>query len=116
MTAPTQPALAHSLALLSEYTHTLDALPVDLSRQFADLRELDAVLSSSAQNVTQKIYELVDLIENDDVSRDVRMKKLSQIMEEMQRLKHGGEDKIRVATQAADNVRSLFHILALYFL
>ncbi|KIJ40412.1 hypothetical protein M422DRAFT_68543 [Sphaerobolus stellatus SS14] len=103
---PTPPALAHSLLLLSEYTHSLDALPLDLSRQFADLRELDAVLSSSAQNVTQKIYELVDLIENGEVPKEARLKRLGQIMEEMQRLKHGGEDKIRVATQAADNLVS----------
>ena len=31
----------YALALLTEYTHTLDSLPVDLSRNFADLRELD---------------------------------------------------------------------------
>lgn len=98
-------ATAHSLLLLSEYTHILDSLPLELSRQFADLRELDAVLSASTQNVIQKIYELIDMIENQDHSKELRLEKLMQIVEEAQRLKIGGDDKIRVAGQAADNVR-----------
>ena len=95
---------AHSLLVLSEYAHTLDSLPLDLSRQFADLRELDAVLSASTFNVTQKIYELIDLVENPEASKEARLSKLTEIGEEAQRLKLGGEDKIRVASQAADNV------------
>jgi len=43
-----------ALSLLSEYTHSLDSLPLDLSRNFADLRELDAVLSSSMTSITAK--------------------------------------------------------------
>ncbi|EEB92054.1 hypothetical protein MPER_09491, partial [Moniliophthora perniciosa FA553] len=48
----------YTLNLLSEYTHTLDSLPLDLSRNFADLRELDAVLSSSMASITAKITML----------------------------------------------------------
>ncbi|KAF8493342.1 hypothetical protein JB92DRAFT_2999442 [Gautieria morchelliformis] len=97
-------ATAHSLLVLAEYAHTLDSLPLDLSRQFADLRELDAVLSASTVSVTQKIYELIDLVENSGASREARLAKLTDISEEAQRLKLGGEDKIRVASQAADNL------------
>jgi inhibitor of growth protein 3 len=104
MVSGTPLTTAHSLALLSEYTHMLDALPLDLSRQFADLRELDAVLSSSANMVTQKIYELIDLIEDGNIPKAAKLKKLAQIAEDVQKLKLGGEDKIRVATQAADSV------------
>ena len=43
---------ALSLACLSEYAHTLDSLPIDLSRSYGDLRELDAVLSSSMTILT----------------------------------------------------------------
>ena len=38
---------ANALTLLSEYNQSLDSLPADVSRKFADLRELDAVLSAS---------------------------------------------------------------------
>lgn len=105
---------AHSLLVLSEYAHTLDSLPLDLSRQFADLRELDAVLSVSTYNVTQKIYELIDLVENPEASKEARLSKLTEIGEEAQRLKLGGEDKIRVASQAADNVCIYISIMTPY--
>ncbi|KAF8575022.1 hypothetical protein K439DRAFT_1623894 [Ramaria rubella] len=97
---------AHSLLVISEYAHTLDSLPLDLSRQFADLRELDAVLSASTSIVTKKIYELIDLVEDSTASKEARLAKLNEIAEEATRLKLGGEDKIRVASQAADNLAS----------
>ncbi|TRM57152.1 hypothetical protein BD626DRAFT_412644 [Schizophyllum amplum] len=101
----------YALALLSEYTHTLDSLPVDLSRNFADLRELDAVLSSSMASITSKITHLVALLEEPTASRTERLYLLSDIAEEAKRLKLGGEDKIRVACQAADNLKSHMHHL-----
>ena len=94
----------YSLALLAEYTHTLDSLPLDLSRNFADLRELDAVLSSSMNSITQKIHHLTGLIEHGSSSGEDRLRLLAEIAEEAGRLKLGGEDKIRVASQAADNL------------
>jgi inhibitor of growth protein 3 len=36
----------HVFALLADYTDSLDSLPLDLTRNFSDLRELDAVLRS----------------------------------------------------------------------
>jgi inhibitor of growth protein 3 len=96
----------YALTLLSEYTHTLDSLPIDLSRNFADLRELDAVLSSSIQSITAKIYNLISMIEEDKTTNEDRLWLLSDIAEEAQRLKLGGEDKIRVACQGADNLKA----------
>ncbi|KAF9486385.1 hypothetical protein BDN70DRAFT_889342 [Pholiota conissans] len=96
----------YSLALLSEYTHTLDALPIDLSRNFADLRELDAVLSSSVLSITARIQSLTQMIEDGRASKEDRLWLLTEIAEEAQRLKLGGEDKIRVACQAADNLKA----------
>lgn len=96
----------YALTLLSEYTHTLDSLPIDLSRNFADLRELDAVLSSSIQSITAKIYHLISMIEEDKATKEDRLWLLSDIAEEAQRLKLGGEDKIRVACQGADNLKA----------
>ncbi|KAG2365537.1 hypothetical protein BDR07DRAFT_1276922 [Suillus spraguei] len=95
-----------ALSLLSEYTHTLDSLPLDLSRNFADLRELDAVLSSSMTSITAKIQNLTQMIEDGTVPKQDRLFLLTDIAEEAARLKLGGEDKIRVACQAADNLKS----------
>ncbi|KAL0951855.1 hypothetical protein HGRIS_014942 [Hohenbuehelia grisea] len=97
---------AYSLALLSEYTHTLDSLPLDLSRHFADLRELDAVLSSSMHAITLRIQALTAQIEDGSASKEERLWQLTQIAEEASRLKVGGEDKIRVASLAGDNLKS----------
>jgi len=96
----------YALTLLSEYTHTLDSLPIDLSRNFADLRELDAVLSSSIHSITAKIYRLISMIEDDTATNADRLWLLSDIAAEAQRLKVGGEDKIRVACQGADNLKA----------
>jgi inhibitor of growth protein 3 len=96
----------HALAHLSEYTHTLDSLPLDLSRNFADLRELDAVLSSSMGVIIHKITALTEMIEQGKASKEERLWLLTEIAEEASRLKLGGEDKIRVACQAADNLKS----------
>ncbi|KAG6336227.1 hypothetical protein ID866_2846 [Astraeus odoratus] len=95
----------YTLSLLSEYTHTLDSLPLDLSRNLADLRELDAVLSSSMASITMKIQRLTQVIERGALSKQERLFLLTEIAEEASRLKLGGEDKIRVACQAADNLK-----------
>ena len=97
---------AHTLLCLSEYAHTLDSLPIDLSRSYGDLRELDAVLSSSMTALTSKINELVAMIETKSASNDERLYLLSEIAEEAARLKLSGEDKIRVACHAADGLRA----------
>lgn len=96
----------YALALLSEYTHTLDTLPIDLSRNFADLRELDAVLSSSIISITAKIHNLTSMIEQGTATKEDRLWLLTDIAEEAHRLRLGGEDKIRVASQAADNLKA----------
>lgn len=105
MLVPAAATTAHSLAILSEYTHTLDSLPLDLSRNFADLRELDAVLSSSMAVLTTKIIGLTEMIESNVGTKEDRLWLLVDIAEEAHRLKLGGEDKIRVACHAADGLR-----------
>ncbi|KAI9570155.1 hypothetical protein HD554DRAFT_2170337 [Boletus coccyginus] len=95
----------YSLSLLSEYNHSLDSLPLDLSRNFADLRELDAVLSSSMASIIIKITTLTQIIEDGSSSNQERLILLADIAEDAARLKLGGEDKIRVACQAADNLK-----------
>jgi inhibitor of growth protein 3 len=109
MTMTNDPAAlstAYTLSLLSEYTQTLDSLPADVSRQFADLRELDAVLSASVHALTSKINRLVDMIETNASPKEQRIWLLMEIADEAQRLKLGGEDKIRVAAQVGDFLKS----------
>jgi inhibitor of growth protein 3 len=99
---PAALSTAYALSLLSEYTQTLDSLPADVSRQFADLRELDAVLSASVHALNSKINRLIDMIETNASPKEQRIWLLMEIADEAQRLKLGGEDKIRVAAQVAD--------------
>ena len=99
---PAAVSTASALTLLSEYTQSLDSLPADVSRQFADLRELDAVLSASVHALTTKINRLIDMIESNSSPKEQRIWLLMEIADEAQRLKLGGEDKIRVAAQVAD--------------
>ena len=100
--------IPHSLLLLTEYTSTLDTLPIELSRNFADLRELDAVLTASMANITAKVRVLIRLIEEGQGTPLQRLQLLSQISEEAERVKLGGDDKIKVASQAADNLKSTY--------
>ena len=95
----------HSLSVLSEYTHTVDTIPLDLSRNFGDLRELDAVLSSSMSSLTSKITQLTSMIETKAASPEDRLWLLADIAEEVGRLKPGVDDKIRVACHTADTIR-----------
>lgn len=96
---------AHSLSVLGEYTHTVDTIPLDLSRNYGDLRELDAVLSSSMTSLTSKITQLTNMIETKATSPEDRLWLLAEIAEEVGRLKPGVDDKIRVACHTADTIR-----------
>ena len=103
-------ATPYALSLLVEYAHILDAAPLELSRSFADLRELDAVLSVSMASLREKANRLIAIIENKaPVPSDERLWLLAEIAEEAIRLKLGGDDKVRAATQAVDNLQS--HIM-----
>lgn len=97
---------AHNLAVLTEYTHTLDSLPLDLSRNYGDLRELDAVLSSSMSILTHKVVQLTEMIESRAATKDERLWLLAEIADEARKLKPGADDKIRVASQSADAVKA----------
>ena len=96
---------AQAQILLGELTDSVDSLPHDLTKAFGDLRELDAVLSSSVAALISKIVQLTSAIENNTVPKEDRLWLLADIAEEASRLKLGGEDKIRVACHAADGLK-----------
>ncbi|KAG8901259.1 hypothetical protein FRB99_005449 [Tulasnella sp. 403] len=90
--------------LLDELTDSVDSLPHDLTKAFGDLRELDAVLRTSMQAITSKIYRLIELMQNPATPPAARLCLLIEIAEDAQRLRLGSEDKIRVAGKTADDV------------
>lgn len=89
---------------LSAYADALDALPLDLTRSFSDLRELDAVLGAHLNSLTNRLIHLAALIEDPNVSPGERIVALKEVAEEARSYKMGGEDKIRVALNTAETV------------
>lgn len=82
---------------------TIESVGPDLCRAFADLHELDAVLSKPNHKMTNLILSLCETIEKaDGTSSDVRFDKLQQIAKEAKLLSSGGADKLRVVASAAD--------------
>ncbi|KAF8610350.1 hypothetical protein BDV93DRAFT_517490 [Ceratobasidium sp. AG-I] len=94
----------HVFALLADYTDSLDSLPLDLTRNFSDLRELDAVLRTSINAITSKITSLTALLQDPTATPASRLFLLREIADAASHLKMGGEDKIRVAGIAAENL------------
>ncbi|KAJ1310021.1 hypothetical protein OPQ81_006776 [Rhizoctonia solani] len=94
----------HVFALLADYTDSLDSLPLDLTRNFSDLRELDAVLRTSINALTAKITSLTALLQDPNATPASRLFLLREIADAASHLKMGGEDKIRVAGIAAENL------------
>jgi inhibitor of growth protein 3 len=112
---------AYTLTLLGEYAYTLDGLPAELARHFADLRELDAVLAGSMAAITAKVQRLTALIEVGNVGdalavaarKAERLRLLGDLAAEAERVKPGSEDKIRVAGLCADALKaSSLHMAA----
>jgi inhibitor of growth protein 3 len=89
---------------LSAYADALDALPLDLTRSFSDLRELDAVLGAHLNSLTNRLIHLTALVEDSSFSAGERILALKEVAEEARAYKMGGEDKIRVALNTAETV------------
>ena len=96
----------HFFVTLAAYADALDALPLDLTRSFSDLRELDAVLGSHLNSLTARLNHLTALIEDPDIDRGQRLLALKEVAEEARAYKMGGEDKIRVALNTAETIIS----------
>lgn len=67
---PTHPNHQHDIVTALVAAETLDTLPGDLTKTFADLRELDAVLNSTTSSLTHKLRTLTTALQaiNPDVS------------------------------------------------
>ncbi|KDN38449.1 hypothetical protein K437DRAFT_259398 [Tilletiaria anomala UBC 951] len=103
------PPSAQDLTLftsLAAYADALDALPLDLTRSFSDLRELDAVLGAHISSLTARLAYLTSLIEDPNITPGERLVALKEVAEEARAYKMGGEDKIRVAVNTAEIIVS----------
>ncbi|EST06215.1 Zinc finger, PHD-finger [Kalmanozyma brasiliensis GHG001] len=96
----------HFFVTLAAYADALDALPLDLTRSFSDLRELDAVLGSHLNSLTARLNHLTALIEDPSIDQGQRLLALKEVAEEARAYKMGGEDKIRVALNTAETIIS----------
>lgn len=92
--------------LLVTYTDALDALPLEFTRSFSDLRELDAVLGAHLASLSLRVQHLAAIIEDTNVSPEERFMALRDAAEEARAYKMGGEDKVRVAINTSEMVRS----------
>ena len=99
--APNGAEVAH-LALLA--VDTVESLPPALTRSVADLKELDAVLTSSLGTITTKLTTLLEMIQDPSVAPRDRLELLREVADEASGFKMGGEDKIRVATGTCETV------------
>ncbi|CEH17626.1 related to p33ing1b protein [Ceraceosorus bombacis] len=104
--APVDAQDSSLFANLAAYADALDALPLDLTRSFSDLRELDAVLGSHLAGLTARLSHLSDAISQQDMSQGERLLALKECAEEARAYKMGGEDKIRVAVNTAETIIS----------
>ncbi|KAL9939841.1 hypothetical protein V8E36_001658 [Tilletia maclaganii] len=103
---PPNPAHLPLFTVLSAYADALDALPLDLTRSFSDLRELDAVLGTHLSSLTARLHTLAAALSNPDLTPGQRLIALKDCAEEARAYKEGGEDKIRVAVNTAETIAS----------
>ncbi|GAA5913881.1 hypothetical protein JCM6882_004386 [Rhodosporidiobolus microsporus] len=105
--------------LVSAFTDALDSLPPSLTRSLSDLKELDAVLNSSLQTITDKLRLLREMMHTPEPgSKEAavdgskppkytpldRLKLLREVADDARVFRLGGEDKIRVATNTCETI------------
>lgn len=93
--------------LVNASVDTLDALPPNLTRSISDLRELDAVLATNLDQITNNLNLLHKMMVNPDQFNQqdrLRLLRLVTDLTRQFRRAHGVEDKIRVATNTTETV------------
>ncbi|GAA5863469.1 hypothetical protein JCM8547_007253 [Rhodosporidiobolus lusitaniae] len=102
--------------LTTAFTDALDSLPPSLTRSLSDLKELDAVLNSSLQSITDKLKLLHSMMHTPEPGKKLpegeqpqytpldRLKLLREVAEDARVFRLGGEDKIRVATNTCETL------------
>ncbi|CAO1639154.1 unnamed protein product [Sympodiomycopsis kandeliae] len=111
LTANLTPEEVSLFTCLSAYADAIDALPLDLTRSFSDLRELDAVLGPHMASIVKNISKLTEVVRDVDgsqadsgITAGQRLLMLKDCAEEARSYKMGGEDKIRVALNTCETI------------
>ncbi|KAI9330523.1 hypothetical protein BDR26DRAFT_871448 [Obelidium mucronatum] len=101
MTAPT--VSATSMAFLEDYLDTIEALPLELSRNFTLMRELGGMAEEVEQTIKSETKGIVNTLKQlpTGEERTQKIVALTAIFKEY--LKHG-EDKVALAVQTYDMV------------
>ncbi|MBW0486362.1 hypothetical protein O181_026077 [Austropuccinia psidii MF-1] len=96
---------SQSVHLAEGFIDTLEAIPPSLTRSLSDLKELDAVLSNHLDQLNQNLNQLLNSIKNpNSFSSQNRLELLRSIVNDIQKYKLGGEDKIRVANGTCESL------------
>ncbi|GAA5909004.1 hypothetical protein JCM8208_007140 [Rhodotorula glutinis] len=115
MAANTPTPSSEIIHLVTTFADSLDSLPPSLTRSLSDLKELDAVLNSSLQSITDKLRLVHDMMHTPKPGSKPtaeppkytpldRLKLLREVAEDARVFRLGGEDKIRVATNTCETI------------
>ncbi|KAI9323103.1 hypothetical protein BX666DRAFT_2126664 [Dichotomocladium elegans] len=97
-----KPTMVDNLMYLDDYIDTIEALPLELQRNFTLLRELDGYAQELVESVAKESIDLINTIRDlDPNARIDRLKELGRLLTES--LKRG-EEKVALAKTTFDAV------------
>ncbi|KAI9251041.1 hypothetical protein BY458DRAFT_493726 [Sporodiniella umbellata] len=97
------------LVYLDDYIDTLEAIPVDLQRNFTLLRELDGYAQDLMEAVSKEAVELIDTIK--DLDPNTRLEKFKHFTTILSETLKRGEEKVALAQSTCDTVDRHCHRL-----
>lgn len=91
-----------NLVYLDDYIDTIEAVPLDLQRNFTLMRELDGYAQDLMENVSKEAICLIDNIK--DMDANVRLDKLKNLTTVLTETLKRGEEKVALAKSTFDAV------------
>ncbi|KAG0168129.1 Inhibitor of growth protein 5 [Apophysomyces sp. BC1034] len=91
-----------SLAYLDDYIDTIEALPLELQRNFTLMRELDGYAQDLVESVAKEAISLIDHVL--DMDANDRLDKLKNIADLLSETLKRGEEKVALAKSTHDAV------------
>ncbi|KAL0141834.1 hypothetical protein V8B55DRAFT_1446190 [Mucor lusitanicus] len=91
-----------NLVYLDDYIDTIEAVPLDLQRNFTLMRELDGYAQELMDTVSKDAIELIDNIK--DMDPNIRLDKLKNLSNVLTETLKRGEEKVALAKSTYDAV------------
>ncbi|KAJ3136076.1 Inhibitor of growth protein 5 [Geranomyces variabilis] len=91
-----------ALLYLEDYLDTIEALPVELGRNFTLMRELDARAQDSVSRISESTVDFMTKLDN--MSKEERVQALLAISTSLKETLRHGEEKVALAVQTYDMV------------